>query len=144
MNKFMKRLMSKKDGFTLVELIVVIAILAILAGIAVPAYTGYIKKANDAAVLTELDALQTAVQAANATTGSVTKIVVGSSGTTVTLTGTLGTNFLTDFQTFYNDSTATISNQVLTLSSPITFSKTSYEGKGATWENNTWSVTSGS
>ena len=33
-------------GFTLVELIVVIAILAILAGVAVPAYSGYITKAN--------------------------------------------------------------------------------------------------
>lgn len=36
-------------GFTLVELIVVIAILTILAGIAVPAYSGYIAKANEAA-----------------------------------------------------------------------------------------------
>lgn len=36
-------------GFTLVELIVVIAILAILAGIAVPAYSGYVEKANKAA-----------------------------------------------------------------------------------------------
>ncbi len=33
-------------GFTLVELIVVIAILAILAGVAVPAYSGYVEKAN--------------------------------------------------------------------------------------------------
>ena len=36
-------------GFTLVELIVVIAILAILAGVAVPAYSGYVEKANKAA-----------------------------------------------------------------------------------------------
>ena len=39
---------KSNGGFTLVELIVVIAILAILAGIAVPAYTGYIDKANEA------------------------------------------------------------------------------------------------
>ena len=34
------------EGFTLVELIVVIAILAILGGVAIPAYSGYVKKAN--------------------------------------------------------------------------------------------------
>ena len=37
------------DGFTLVELIVVIAILAILGGVAVPAYSGYVAKAERAA-----------------------------------------------------------------------------------------------
>ena len=52
------------EGFTLVELIVVIAILAILAGIAVPAYSGYIKKANKAADLQLLGAVNTAFAAA--------------------------------------------------------------------------------
>lgn len=33
-------------GFTLVELIVVIAVMAILGGVAVPAYSGYVTKAN--------------------------------------------------------------------------------------------------
>ena len=52
---------KSNGGFTLVELIVVIAILAILAGVAVPAYSGYIKKANEAADQTALDGIMTAV-----------------------------------------------------------------------------------
>ena len=56
----MKKILKKKEGFTLVELIVVIAILAILAAVAIPAYTGYISKAKDAADLQQLDAIKTA------------------------------------------------------------------------------------
>ena len=55
---------KRNGGFTLVELIVVIAILAILAGVAVPAYTGYIKKAEEAADQQLLGAVNTAFAAA--------------------------------------------------------------------------------
>ena len=95
--KFMEKakrfftLSAKREGFTLVELIVVIAILAILAGVAVPAYSGYIKEADKAADLTSLNAVQTAVNAMYSTEGSLpTKIVVkdnGETGDTVTVSG---------------------------------------------------------
>lgn len=62
---------NTRAGFTLVELIVVIAILAILAGVAIPAYNGYITKANQAADLTLLSAVNTAVSAARMENGNV-------------------------------------------------------------------------
>ena len=57
----MKKKFAAKEGFTLVELIVVIAILGILAAVAVPAYSGYITKAKEASDLTALAAVKTAV-----------------------------------------------------------------------------------
>jgi type IV pilus assembly protein PilE len=36
----------KKNGFSLIELVVTIGIIGILAGIAIPAYSAYVKRAN--------------------------------------------------------------------------------------------------
>ena len=136
---------KKNGGFTLVELIVVIAILAILAGVAIPAYSGYIEKAKDAAVITELDALTTACQAANAREGAVTNIVVSEKGTSVTITTTkVAEDFADNFKLFFNDKNATVSGNTITLKdAAIDFTGSSYEGKGATWNGTKWGPTGG-
>ena len=90
---------KKNGGFTLVELIVVIAILAILAGVAVPAYSGYISKANEAADYTQLDSVKTAAifavtEADPAAT--VTEIVVTAATATDAATVTVDYTTTTD------------------------------------------------
>ena len=79
-------------GFTLVELIVVIAILGILAGVGTVGYSGYIKKANQAADNTLLGAVNTAFAAAcieNGTTNTAQSNVALEDGVTIrTVSGT--------------------------------------------------------
>lgn len=103
---------GSKSGFTLVELIVVIAILGILAGIAVPAYSGYIKKANEAADYAQLDAIKTAVSFASVDKQlktsneykDITSITVSQSGTgaaSVTVAPDAAKVETTDIENYY-------------------------------------------
>ena len=135
------RTLKNKAGFTLVELIVVIAILAILAGVAIPAYSGYITKAKDATVVTELDAILTAAQAANAKEGALTTIALNKEGTKITVTAAtkLSDTFVADFNTYYGgaiDGTATATEVTITLTKSLALTGTSY-ANGATWRSTT-------
>lgn len=53
---------KRRNGFTLVELMVVIVIMAILAAAATPVFSGYVKKAKASAHLAECRAIYMAVQ----------------------------------------------------------------------------------
>ena len=132
---------KKNGGFTLVELIVVIAILAILAGVAIPAYSGYIEKAKDAAVITELDAIQTAAQAANATAGEIDTITVTKDGISVTVASgeKFATNYNADFVLFYPNAKAGANAGSLTFEKAIELTGTSYEN-GAKWDDGKWTA----
>ena len=129
MKKFLKN-----EGFTLVELIVVIAILGILAAVAVPAYSGYITKANESKDITTLDAIRTAAFAAVATNGAPASVAVEcaeddgviskiSAGTTVLYTSATNDTDNADFMLYIN--------AVPNLTSDT------YK-KGAEWSGNAW------
>ena len=84
MEKFMRKMWKKSEGFTLVELIVVIAILGILAAVAVPAYSGYMTKAKESADMQVLSSVATAVAGVAAADGlEVTSITVTKSNGTI-------------------------------------------------------------
>ena len=118
---------KKNGGFTLVELIVVIAILAILAGIAVPAYSGYITKAEQAADVQMLSPIATAAQGVAIEKGATVSAIAVDENGTVSVTAADA-----------NDAPVSISSDEVTeLTGELTFSD-AFEG--ATWADGKWEL----
>ncbi len=59
----MNKLLSKKEGFTLIELMIVVAIIGILAAIAIPAFINYVKRSKTSEAGSNLKALFTGAAA---------------------------------------------------------------------------------
>jgi type IV pilus assembly protein PilA len=55
----MHKLLSKKEGFTLIELMIVVAIIGILAAIAIPAFVNYVKRSKTSEAGANLKAMFT-------------------------------------------------------------------------------------
>ena len=51
---------ARRNGFTLIELLIVIAIIGVLVSIVVPMYQSSVRKANEAAAVTTLNAIRVA------------------------------------------------------------------------------------
>ena len=127
--------MKSKAGFTLVELLVVIAILAILAGIAIPAYSGYIKKAESTADMQALSSVNTAVQSLAAAEGVKVGAIIVDIDSDANAENTIIVTVKDDSGATTAIDTAAVEELTDELDNMFRA-----EFKGATWEDGEWTL----
>lgn len=116
-------------GFSLVELIVVIAIMAILVGVAVPVYTGYITKANEAVDKQYLGELEQAINTVyidfEANGGNIPAKIAfdAETGMSIPEDGCVGELTAADYADFLEAVEAIVPNQPLKALGDATFTK---------------------
>ena len=76
-----KNVLRKREGFTIVELLIVVVVIAILASITIVSYNGIQGQARQAKIESDLALFETAIIAARTATGSVTGVITGSFST---------------------------------------------------------------
>ncbi|KGK12715.1 pilin [Vibrio navarrensis] len=78
---------TKQQGFTLIELMIVVAIIGVLAAIAVPAYKDYVKKSQASSALATLKSLVTPaellIQSDGAISGGISVLGISASSNTL-------------------------------------------------------------
>lgn len=127
---------KKTGGFTLVELIVVIAILAILAGVAVPAYSGYIERAEQAGDLQILSSVNTAAQGLAVAEGAeVTGITVTKTANDVTIEVKV-----TNAEGTENDTSVVTATDVETLTGELKPADFSTKFSTGVWASGEWKI----
>lgn len=115
-----------KNGFTLIELMIVVAIIGVLAAIAIPQYQIYMGKTQATRVINELGQLRLSVEECLQTGKTVigvdtdecdprataSNLIVGSSQVGVVLPSNMGVAQMTSPLTLTTSITATVSTQV--------------------------------
>lgn len=91
----MIKIQRNSKGFTLIELLIVVAIIGILAAVAIPAYSGYTKKAKIAGVVHAMGGIKTAVAAYATEAGNTVD-----AGSAALIKTTYGVDVPTQYATF--------------------------------------------
>ncbi len=74
--------LSRNEGFTLIELMITIAIVGLLAAVAIPTYTSYMARARFSEMVRAADSVKTAVHTCFQVTGTLNNCTSGSNGIT--------------------------------------------------------------